>query len=569
MKLYSNLFILLCFTSTVFSQNSSNDETFSPPEFKGGVKEFHNYLDKYLKYPQLELENGVEGDVLASFAVGSSGEIDEVEIITANSPGFAKEVKRALILMPPWESTKINGTPTETLTHMQIYFSINKSRVKNDNETYECLIHSFPINEKSIAQKKEIAKSQAEGKDFYDKGVIELENKNNTLALDYFNRAEQQGLQFIDLYYNRALANYRAGNKDAGCKDWLEAARMGDAESLNLFNAKCSSFVEATQPVAAGEPLIYAEEPERIAKSVIDKFKSTDFSGIQTLQELAEKISQITLEKREQLQMLLLWSHENMNVDTVRFFNGGSSLTTANAFKNRIGLCDEYSNIVNDFCNQLNIPSLIVDGYVKDASFEQGKPFEEINHTWNAVKIDSSWVLCDLFWSTCVLMTNDSKQSRFEKKLNALYFLSTPDIFIENHLPGDPIFQFDNFPIKVNAFTSSEKTNLSMERMPYLNYSDSIKILMKLNNRERTIHIAQHAYAYNKNNPNSLISAYYNYGVAVLNNKSSPKQDLLNAKKYFTSALLLIEKSNKIHIIALRESCQKGLEYINKRLSSL
>lgn len=81
---------------------------------------------------------------------------------------------------------------------------------------------------------------------------------------------------------------------------------------------------------------------------------------------------------------------------------------------------------------------------------------------------------------------------------------------------------------------------------------------------DRMVRTAQHAYAYNKDNPNILIAAYYNYGVTVINNGSSSKAALKKVKDYFTAALKLIDQSDKADIQALKGAVQQGLDIVSR-----
>lgn len=313
-------------------------------------------------------------------------------------------------------------------------------------------------------------------------------------------------------------------------------------------------------------PLLGQEN--KIEISVSSKFASRDLSKIQTLQDIARNIAELTTDKKEQLQMLLLWSHHNMFADSIRFFQDGYPLSTAESLKKRIALCDEFSNILTEFCKIMKIPSLRIDGYVRHLNFKPGDKFAECNHAWNAVYIDSTWLLCDILWATNVLVTNISGSTRFVRRLNIKYFLAAPKTFIADHLPCDPVFQFDNYPIKINAFTAlSDSIDLKMERLPYLNHNDSLQVLMKLGDNDRTLRIAKHAYQYNKNNPNFLITEYYNYGVSIVNNKTSTKAELKKAKNYFSSAITLTNQSLNQEIRALKDSCEQGLTIISRRLN--
>jgi hypothetical protein len=234
---------LLIFTLWGLKLFSQADTTsgYVKPEFKGGQKAFHSYLDNYLRYPPGERKNGNEGNVTALIYVDSNGNIKDVTT-TGKNEVFNKEAKRVLMLMPAWSSGKLNGVAIDTTASKEIYFSLENSRTKNDSSIYECLNYHVRLDSGSKeekAKRKEAAEKYEAAKSLYDKGVSELQNKNAAGALDLLYQADQQGFHGIDLYYNRGVANFKVGNKEAGCQDWLEGARRGDTEALDLYNKKC------------------------------------------------------------------------------------------------------------------------------------------------------------------------------------------------------------------------------------------------------------------------------------------------------------------------------------------
>lgn len=155
------------------------------------------------------------------------------------------------------------------------------------------------------------------------------------------------------------------------------------------------------------------------------------------------------------------------------------------------------------------------------------------------------------------------------KRLEPEYFLGLPSDFMNHHLPADPVFQFDSHPVKIEAFANSpDGIDPQAKRMPYLNYQDSIKTLLKLTPESRLLKMARHAYQYNKDNPNELIKESYNYAVSILNSKISTKKDLTSAKQYLVLAKSLIPLSNDSDIRALKESCEAGLIMADKRLAT-
>src|SRR5690606_18594968 len=94
--------------------------------------------------------------------------------------------------------------------------------------------------------------------------------------------------------------------------------------------------------------LVFGQDNNNIDRTVQDKFYTAEFPPVHTIQDLTKHIAQLTTNKKEQLQMLLLWTHENMYADSSRFFQAGNPLTTEASLQMRTGLCDEFSNIFSD-----------------------------------------------------------------------------------------------------------------------------------------------------------------------------------------------------------------------------
>jgi len=311
---------------------------------------------------------------------------------------------------------------------------------------------------------------------------------------------------------------------------------------------------------------VYAQQG--MPASTIEKFSKTDYSTVRNSKELSGAISAITKTPKEQLQMLLLWADKFLQVDTSRFFSGGYPLTTEESIQKRTGLCDEYANIVAEFCKLNNITCIRIEGYVKYAGFKSTDVLDDANHAWNAVYIDSSWLLCDLFWSTCELISK-SDGSRFIKKINTAYYLVPPAQLISTHLPLDPVFQFSNYPISIQTFYTAAQHADSSTGTGYINYLDSLNAYLRLNEQEQKIKVGENSYLFNKDNPNARIAAYYNYAVAIVNNKKASLPELKRAGHFLDTAMDLIKRSSKPDIRELLPACRQGKLRIEKRISGL
>lgn len=296
--------------------------------------------------------------------------------------------------------------------------------------------------------------------------------------------------------------------------------------------------------------------------ALINNNKS-QFIKIKSIPELAKITAEMTPDKKEQLNILLYWTLYNMNGDENRFLYGNNPISVEEAVKTGKGLCEDYTNIFNQFCKQLNIESIRVDGYVKSFNFKENDILDQANHTWNIVKIDSKWYLCDLFWATSFF----NSENKFENKLSQKYYLSNGEDFIKDHLPCDPIFQLLKNPIRVEAFTNLTKGfNEEFNRHDSIDYETEFEKLLKIKKEELRLQIARNSYRFNKENPNILIEELYNYAVAIFNNSKGKKEELIKAKKYFSEALTLIDLSKKEYILSLKSNCQNGIKIINNKI---
>lgn len=96
-------------------------------------------------------------------------------------------------------------------------------------------------------------------------------------------------------------------------------------------------------------------------------------------------------------------------------------------------VCTGYAWLVQQLAKHAGISCMIVDGYGRNATVnirKSGKP----NHSWNAVKLNNKWYLCDPTWASGAY---DADREVFVKKYDDLYFLADPKVFVRNHYPVD------------------------------------------------------------------------------------------------------------------------------------
>jgi hypothetical protein len=166
-------------------------------------------------------------------------------------------------------------------------------------------------------------------------------------------------------------------------------------------------------------------------------------------------------------------------------------------------------------------------------------------------------------------LINKGDGPRFIKKINTAYYLVSPAQLISTHLPLDPVFQFSSYPISMQSFYTGAQRADSSTGMGYINYRDSLSAYLKLDEQEQKIKVAENSYLFNKDNPNARIAVYYNYAVAIVNNKKAGLPELKRARHFLDTAMDLIKYSSKPDIRELLPACRQGRLMIEKRISGL
>ncbi|OUR94268.1 hypothetical protein A9Q87_01070 [Flavobacteriales bacterium 34_180_T64] len=96
-------------------------------------------------------------------------------------------------------------------------------------------------------------------------------------------------------------------------------------------------------------------------------------------------------------------------------------------------LCTGYAYLIKELSNLANIECEIVHGFGRTSTVNI-ENFTTPNHSWNAVKLDGKWYLCDPTWASG---KPNPATFRFEFDYNDGFFLTNPKLFAINHYPVD------------------------------------------------------------------------------------------------------------------------------------
>lgn len=101
--------------------------------------------------------------------------------------------------------------------------------------------------------------------------------------------------------------------------------------------------------------------------------------------------------------------------------------------KKKKTICTGYAYLIKQLANLSNIECEIINGYGITENRVNSKTHFP-NHSWNAVKLNNKWYLCDATWSAGLF---NLETNSFDFKYNDGYFLSEPKLFSKNHFPSD------------------------------------------------------------------------------------------------------------------------------------
>ncbi len=117
------IFALTCLGSLAQSDSTASDSSLNEvmevfevdqkASFPGGEKAFNEYVNDYLKIPEIAYDGGTSGTVIVTFTVEKDGSITGVRIASKKRIGFGveKECIRVIKRMPKWNPAIYRDRP--------------------------------------------------------------------------------------------------------------------------------------------------------------------------------------------------------------------------------------------------------------------------------------------------------------------------------------------------------------------------------------------------------------------------------------------------------------------------
>lgn len=106
------------------AENKVFDAVEQPPQFPGGEAALYKFIKEHLNYPQVAIDNNVQGKVIVQFVVTRTGQIGEVRVARSKDPDLDKEAVRVVKTLPKFQPGKQNGNAVNVWFTLPVTFQL-------------------------------------------------------------------------------------------------------------------------------------------------------------------------------------------------------------------------------------------------------------------------------------------------------------------------------------------------------------------------------------------------------------------------------------------------------------
>jgi len=181
--------------------------------------------------------------------------------------------------------------------------------------------------------------------------------------------------------------------------------------------------------------------------------------------------------EKELIRAVYYWTANGIayDIDNILTFRPAEDPATLimQTLRERKAVCQGYSALFHELCENVGIESYVVMGYTK-----QNGSVMNLNHAWVVARIDTGWYFFDPTWGSGFIMNG-----RFTRKFTNEYFMVKPEIFIKTHMPFDPLWQCLYYPFSSGNFYKAIPP--PGEPGNFFNFPDSIGVYNQLAKTEK------------------------------------------------------------------------------------
>jgi len=241
------------------------------------------------------------------------------------------------------------------------------------------------------------------------------------------------------------------------------------------------------------------------------KSKTDVYARSFTADKLAKKIQSDFSSKEDQVKAIYAWLTKNIRYDLQEFYHPTNKTShfryrtleekeakiqalkdkqVSATLSSRKAVCEGYAQTFAKVCNLLHIENEIIKGYARASFNEIGKPLQQSNHAWNAVKINKKWIYIDATWGA-----GHTNNGKWERMFKSYFFDMKKKNYFKTHLPEESIWRlrvarmdkttFYNQPIYSYSFLQ-EDYNLVNKTSGFLKVDKNGKIHIPIGNMDST-----------------------------------------------------------------------------------
>ena len=97
------------------------------PSFQGGdLNKFRTWVQQNIRFPQIALENGIQGRVVLSFVIEKDGRLTNIQVLQTPDRSLSEEAIRVLQQSPKWSPGKQRNQPVRVRYTLPVEFRIQQ-----------------------------------------------------------------------------------------------------------------------------------------------------------------------------------------------------------------------------------------------------------------------------------------------------------------------------------------------------------------------------------------------------------------------------------------------------------
>lgn len=224
-------------------------------------------------------------------------------------------------------------------------------------------------------------------------------------------------------------------------------------------------------------------QTQKINYAVLDR-KVVSVKG-ENIDSLAKQLAALGSTDKEKVRVIFRWITENINYN-VRIYNRNkidpgnfyeepedtsaalpslNDRVAAKVLKRKIAFCDGYSRLFSALCSRAGIPSEVIHGYARIN--QNSRERFGVNHSWNAVYLDSAWHLLDVTWASGFV----SYDNEYIRQYNDFYYLTAPADFFRDHYPEEIQWALMEAPPLYREFNQQPFRHSGYNKYSIISYS--------------------------------------------------------------------------------------------------